>query len=153
MKTTFIHHAHFARMLTASGLDEPKIKNAVQSTLNSAGIVDGSEAHKRGNVKGVSKDVEFEFNETSQIKYRGKSDAPANWAKYHDAQVAVWKKHGEPSGELTLDSIPVIHRDWLVLKCAIANGKTATEGKTDKPQVAPASVRKNGNIESVAASK
>jgi hypothetical protein len=130
MKTTFNHPAFIATMLTAAGYDEDRIVRAVNSSLASAEQVGDGEA-KRGNIRDEkkSKGKEFTFTETETVKYRGKSDAPANWGKFCDAMAAFAKRHGEPSGELTPASIPESHLVWL----AVFLPKPATPAAVQTP--------------------
>jgi hypothetical protein len=115
-KTVFSHPSFIASMLVAAGYDEPRIVRAVNGSRGSATLVSTGEVKATAlrDAKG-SKGAEFEFGETETARYRGKMDAPAQWAKYCDAFAAFAKKHGAPSGELTPAIIPEGHAMWLAV--------------------------------------
>lgn len=138
MKSVFTLNTHVEHALKAGRYDTTKLVNAVQASLNSATRTE-SGAVKRGNVKLISKEAEFAFTETNTDKYLGKTDAPARFARWHDAQARLFKVCGEPSGEITADVIPAGLRTWLNDKFSL-----------DKAP-APAKGRRNGSVEKVSA--
>lgn len=117
MKSTFTLNTHIATAL--NGYDLPKLINAIQASLNSA--VETKEESRRGNVKLVSamedgekiKNGAFRFNESTSTQYTGKTDAPARFARWHDSIATVFKKAGEPSGQLTVAIVPAGLKVWL----------------------------------------
>lgn len=127
MKTTFNIHGSFERCFIDANIDVPKLVNAIQANLGAAKPLNPDGENKRSAVRGVEKDVNLAFSENSKIDYRGKMDAAGKFATYHDAQCAVWKKHGEPAGELTIDALPVSQRDWLVLTFSLTAEQIAAK--------------------------
>jgi hypothetical protein len=138
MKSVFTLNPFIDRMLEASKYDTAKLVNAIQASLNSATVT--ADKATRGNVKLVSKETLFRFNEGSQTTFEGKTDAPARFARWHDATARVFKVCGEPSDELTVAVLPVSLKTWL-------DAKFSTEAKPAEP----AKGRRNGNVESVPA--
>jgi len=137
MKSVFTLNSHVDRMLKTAKYDTAKLVNAIQASLNSASQVD--ETNKRGNVNLVAKGIEFQFTEGSNAKYRGKTDAPARFAQWHDDIAKTFKRNGDPSGELTPDIIPASSRSWLDDKFSL------------NAPVVPAKGKRNGDIDKVPA--
>lgn len=160
MKSTFQMHVAIATML-ATRFDVSKITNAVQSTLNDATLIDGSEEFKRGNVKLVTKGAEFKVGESSRAEYIGKANDPARFARWHDAIAALFKKCGDPNGPLTVDILPADVTFWLEAKfrtpeaiAADAAADAATEARmieNENKRNGKGSRNGKGNVESVKA--
>jgi hypothetical protein len=119
-------------MLEAAQYDTAKLVNAVQASLNSAKQTE--EKSSRGNVKLVSKEVDFRFTESTQAQYLGKTDAPAKFARWHDSMARHFKVCGEPSGELTVDVLPVSLKTWLDDKFSLT-AKVAGNGPVRKGSI------------------
>jgi len=124
MKSTFTLNPFIDRMLAEAKYDTMKLINAVQASLNSATVT--ADKASRGNVKLVSKETLFRFNEGSQTTFEGKTDVPARFARWHDATARVFKVCGEPSDELTVAVLPVSLKTWLDKKFSTVPEPTVT---------------------------
>lgn len=146
MKSVFTLNAHVGRMLEAAQYDTAKLVNAVQASLNSAVGTEGDAKRSAVRLTGATingskvKGAGFKFNESLPIAYAGKTDAPARFAQWHDATAKLFKLCGDPSGEITVDVIPVSLKVWLDDKFSVT-AKPADKGKA----------RGNGDVKSVPA--
>lgn len=148
MKSTFTLNTHIATALVS--YDLPKLINAVQASLNSAELTEEGES-RRGNVKLVKstegvKAGAFTFSETSTDKYRGKTDAPARFARWHDSMATVFKKAGEPSGELTAAIVPAGLKVWLDEKFSLAAKAEVKPTGNGARRIARRNARRNGEV-------
>lgn len=139
MKSVFTLNTHIEGALSVARINVEQLVNAVQASLNSASQT--KEENRRGNVKLVKADDgtrggDFRFSESSTTQYTGRTDNPAKFARWHDAQARVFKVCGEPEG-FTVDAIPASLFAWV-------NDKFGPDAKS-KGKAA----KRNGNIESV----
>lgn len=145
MKSTFTLNVFVAQALETLSIDLPKLVNAVQASLGSARLVD--EQVKRGNVKTVKDDegtkgADFTFTEGKTNKYRGKTDKPAQFARWQDNLGTFFKKYGYPSAKLDAAIIPDGLKAWLVEKFTLETPETAPDN-VPAPETPPAN-RGNG---------
>lgn len=150
MKTTYELHQHVERALNASGFNASQVLNAIQSALNDGtAAVAGDGKTTLGNGKLIkddkgNKDANFRIAEKQpDVIYIGKTTAPLRFVSWHDAQRAVWKKYGDPSGEITLDILPADLTVWIAKFAVKPDAPVPVKSSKGNGQ------RNKGNVESV----
>lgn len=130
-------HPALARALTAAGYDLAKIVSNVKAQKGRSVIKD--HVAKAGEVKlkeaTKSADAESSFTVMERKKYVNDDSAPMRFAAFSDSLAAHWKKHGEPSGEITADIVPAHLVVWLATSKTdeqAAKDKAAGNGKPSK---------------------
>lgn len=119
MKTLVSFHIALAAIIKANGNDLDQVTNACQGAMNSAQAVEGGA--KRGavtggqsrNADGTLKVKDLAWTETQRLDYAVKYTAPVEFVKFNDALVNLFKKCGEPTGDLTIAIVPLHLREWL----------------------------------------
>jgi hypothetical protein len=157
MKSTFTLNSFVYRMLDTAQYDTDKLVNAVQASLNSA--VQTKEESTRGGVKLVGLIVDgerikggsFKFNESTSATFEGRTDAPARFARWHDATARLFKVCGEPSGELTPSILPASLKVWLDDKFLLTPAVCADAGGLIAAVKGNGKGKRNGNVEAVPA--
>jgi len=144
MKSTFSLNPFIGRMLETAGYDVDRVTNSVQSALNDSSLV--KEESKRGNVSLVAKGTEYKVSESTRADYTGKTTAPIAFSSWHDAQAAVFKKHGDPSAEIPPAVLPAHLVIWLVKFQTVKVMEAPAEPTEAKGK---GKGQRNGNLESV----
>lgn len=123
MKTIITLIAPLSRALEAGNYNVAQLVNALQSEANNPKNAVEKES-KRGFVAGgtrfkadgsISSSKELTCKVMTPTEYTWRHDsAPMEFLKFHDALVNLFKKCGEPSGEITMGLIPAHLAVWLV---------------------------------------
>lgn len=130
MKTTFTLNPSIARMLLSSGFETDRIENSVHGALVKAQLEKSKT--ERTDVKlseSKSKGDNVTFAEQTNDAFRGEANGPTRFAAWHDAQVSVWKKHGEPSDEI--DNLSIVPSHLCVWLAKFRPVATTVIDKTD----------------------
>ena len=120
MKTSFSLNDNVFQMLLAGygqSIAE-RVERAVESSLNDHALIKSADA-KRSDVKlkatgkGEAKRSVTTFSEAERHTYQANANGPSRFGAWHDQQVAVWTKHGEPSGEMPIALLPSHLVVWI----------------------------------------
>ena len=140
MKTSFSLNDNVFQMLLAGygqSIAE-RVERAVESSLNDHALVKSADA-KRSDVKlkstgkGESKRSVTTFSEAERHTYQANANGPSRFGAWHDAQVSLWSKHGDPSGELSTDVLPAHLVVWIAGFKPVATA--AAPGTPEAPKV------------------
>jgi len=150
VKTSFSLNDNVFQMLLAGygqSIAE-RVERAVESSLNDHALIKSADA-KRSDVKlkatgkGEAKRSVTTFSEAERHTYQANANGPSRFGAWHDQQVAVWTKHGEPSGEMPIALLPSHLVVW------IAGFKPATPAVTPDTGTPEAPKLPEGRPESV----
>lgn len=124
----YVIHPAIARALTADGYDLGKIVSAVKAQKGRSTVKDVSEKASDVKLKEAteSRNGESSFTVHEKKTYVNDLSAPMRFAAFTDGLASVFKKHGEPSAEITSAIVPAHLVVWLV------NFKTDEQNKVDK---------------------
>lgn len=104
-----------SRMLSGHGVILPKLQSALDSAYNQGTKLD-IEASKGPKITGAvanEKKGTFTAREVDGKVRTGKLTDPLRFVAWNQALTAFYSKQGEPSGEITVSSMPAGLRAWI----------------------------------------
>ena len=158
MKTAFSMHPVIVDVLILAYGDNVagRVERAVHSSLEEHALIKSADAKRspvklKSTGKGEAKRSVTSFSEAERHTYQAGATGPSRFAAWHDAQVSVWEKHGEPSDSLTVAILPAHLTVWIAgFKPAVA-GPVQVDGARPEAAETKGNGKRNRSVEPVAA--
>lgn len=130
-KRIVVLNPYIAGALKDEGHDIAQVTNALQSAANDVvGTEGGTKSSDVTKGKKEKRDI-VKWTDKTTVDYVAVPSGPLQFLAWHDAMSNVFDKHGQPSGEVTIEIVPQSHKNWLD---AIKLKRVAREAKGNGPQ-------------------